>query len=70
MEFIKYENRNCYKDSVVSTSYLNLLGQSEDAFIVYSKQIESGHLKINFSKWHHIQNVNTKGTEQKTYKTS
>ena len=26
IEFIKYKNRKCYKDLVVSPSYLNLLG--------------------------------------------
>ena len=39
------------------------VSQSEVIFIVYSEPIESRHIKISFSEWVHIQNVNIGGTE-------
>ena len=37
--------------------------QSEIIFIVYSEPIESGHVKLNFSYWQHIQDGTTEKTE-------
>ena len=39
------------------------MSQSEVLFIVYFEPIESGHVKINFSYWQRIQNVNTERAE-------
>ena len=44
--------------------------QSEVKFTVSCESIESGHVKINYSQWRHIQNVSTERTEYKTCKTN
>ena len=48
---------SCYK-GFEKPALCKSVSQSEATFIVYSQPIESGHVKINFSLWQHIQNVN------------
>ena len=49
---------------------MQIISQSEVIFIVYSEPVESEHVKINFSYWQHIQNVNIEKTEKETSKTN
>ena len=55
----------CYKE-FEKFALCKFVSQSEATFIVYSETIKNGHVKINFSLWQHIQNVNTERTEKKT----
>ena len=47
----------CYKE-LEKFALCKSVSQSEATFIVYAEPIKSGHVKINFSQWQNIQNVN------------
>ena len=55
---------------VINNSRCANLLANRKSFVVNSEPIENRHVKINFSQWQHIQNVNTERTEQKTCKTN